>query len=69
MTKAQKMRTFTKAYSNWRSIEDDRDLRRNKLTLAEYNMLTEILKSLSDISDKVEETISESVANWCRKRD
>ena len=42
-TKAQRVRTFANAYSDYYAIENMNDLRKNRLTLAEYHALTDCL--------------------------
>ena len=64
MTKSQKIKIFVKAYDKYRIIEDDADLRKNKLSLSDYYEVGECLKSLSRIDDKVFHTIMSCVANW-----
>lgn len=64
MTKSQKIKIFVKAYDKYRIIEDDADLRKNKLSLSDYYEVGECLKSLSRIDDKVFHTIMSGVAKW-----
>lgn len=64
-TKAQRVRTFANAYSDYYAIENMNDLRKNRLTLAEYHALTDILKELSSITDgKIVYTFMDRVAMW-----
>lgn len=67
MNKSKKIKTFTAAYSKYIDIQDDRDLRKNHITLCEYHVIFDILKELSDITEKKAETISEGVANWFKR--
>lgn len=64
MTKSQKIKIFVKAYDKYRIIEDDADLRKNKLTVPEYRVVAEGLKFLSTIDDKVFITFMSGVAKW-----
>ena len=66
-TNVKKMKVMTKAYEAWRTIENDVDLRKNKLTLNEYQVLTDVLKKLSTMESDGEYTLLAGVANWCKK--
>ena len=61
------MNTFVKAYDKWRMIEDENDLKKNRLTLTEYHAVADILKALSGIDDSRYETFMAGVANWFEK--
>jgi len=64
-TKAQRMRIFANAYSDYYTIENMNDLRNNRLTLAEYHALFDVLKELSTITDgKIVYTFMDGVAIW-----
>lgn len=65
MTKAMR---FATAYSNYRDIEDMNDLKKNKLTLADYNAVYDILVSMSDCKTDGE-TIMTGVAEWFKRND
>lgn len=55
-----------KAYNAIRSIDNINDLKRNKLTLAEYN---DLCSAFNDLVERQEaETISERVAKWYKKQ-
>ena len=68
-TLTEKIRIFTKAYRDYKTIQDDEDLRKNQLTLHEYHILQNVLSDLSAIKDKVVYCISEKVAKWCERHD
>ena len=64
-TKAQRMRIFANAYSDYYAIENMNDLQNNRLTLAEYHVLSDVLKELSTITDgKIVYTFMDRVAMW-----
>lgn len=58
---------FKKAYKAWQKIDTAADLKKNKLTLAEYHILTDILRELSKLNGKTAYTFSDGVANWLKK--
>lgn len=66
MTKMTKIQRFATAYSNYREIEDMNDLKKNKLTLAEYNAVYDVLASMSDCKTDGE-TIMADVAEWFKR--
>lgn len=66
-TLAQQTKVFTKAYNAFMAIENDNDLRRNNLTVAEYRMLYDVLVSLCKIQGVYSLCLSKNVAMWCRK--
>ena len=63
------MHIFVKAYHNFSNIGDNNDLCREHLTLAEYRIVEEGLKRLSNIDDAKFTTFNDDVANWFRKND
>ena len=64
---AKKMKAMTKAYKAWQTIDNNADLRKNKLTLTEYHVLTDILRKLSTMESNGIYTFWSGVAEWCRK--
>ena len=66
-TKAKRMRTFATAYDKYFKIEDEKDLAKNKLTLAEFDNVFDGLKALSKIDDSVFDTIFAGVADWFKR--
>lgn len=58
---------FKKAYKAWQKIDTAADLKKNKLTLAEYHTLTDVLRELSKLNGKIAYTYSDGVANWLKK--
>ena len=64
---AKKMKSMTKAYKAWQKIDNNADLRKNKLTLTEYHVLTDILRKLSTMESNGIYTLWSGVAEWCRK--
>lgn len=67
MTRAGKIKIFTKAYCKYRDLYDIKDLKREKLTLTEYHLVGDILKSLSGINDMETTTFVEAAANWFKR--
>lgn len=67
MKKAEKMHVFVKAYNRYRAIESAADLRKEKLTLSDYAIVGECLRTLSEIKDKTCLTIFTSVAEWFKR--
>lgn len=60
---------FTKAYNDYFAILDEKDLKRNRLTFAEYTEVKHILMKLSKIVDKKKtETIMSGVSEWFKRR-
>lgn len=62
--KVKRINTFVKAYDKYRVIDDENDLKKNRLTLTEYHAVADILKALSGIDDSRCETFMAGVANW-----
>ena len=62
-----KMHIFVNAYEKWRTIENDRDLKKQNLTLFDYGIVSDCLKRLSNINGERYLTICSSVANWFSK--
>ena len=67
MRRTDKMHTFVKAYDKYRIIENDADLRKEKLTLCDYAIVGECLRTLSEIKGNAYLTICTSVANWFKR--
>lgn len=63
MTKMQK---FAGVYSKFKEIEDNRDLAKQKLRLADYYTLFDVLKTMSDCKTPGI-TFNTSVAEWCKR--
>lgn len=57
-----KLKTVIKKYFY---IEYEKDLKRNKLTLCDHEMLYYVLKDLS--AGKSSQCISQRVAEWCKR--
>ena len=59
---------FTQAYSDYYEIENMSDLKRNQLTLAEYDTVFDGLKILSNLkADSLFVTFMDGVANWFKR--
>lgn len=67
MTKAKRINIFSTAYHKFYDIKDEKDLQKAKLTLADYDVVFNILKDLSGIDENTSETISQSVADWFQR--
>ena len=67
MTLTEKINIYTTAYDRYKNIEDMKDLKREKLTLAEYDTVYDVLKVLSRIDDSKTSTYIEAVANWFKR--
>lgn len=67
MKRVDKMHTFVKAYDKYRVIENDADLRKEKLTMLDYAIVGECLQSLSEIKGNAYLTICTSVAEWFKR--
>lgn len=61
-----KMKRFATAYGNFKDILDDNDLKRNSLTLSDYNNVYYILATMSDCKT-TSETCIKSVADWFKR--
>lgn len=66
MGKHNKIKIFTTAYSRFMNIEDDKNLRREKLTLNEYHDVFDLLKEMSDMKTTAV-TFQSGVANWFKR--
>lgn len=64
MTKAKRINTFAKAYHALKEIDNDKALRKAKLTLVDYQIVYDIMSTLSGITDCTTETINKAVADW-----
>lgn len=62
--KTKRIHVFVRAYDKYRVIEDDRDLLKEHLTLADYRVIHDCLQFLSDMEDKIYRTISKGAADW-----
>jgi hypothetical protein len=63
--KTEKIRIYASAYKKLMVIEDEGDLRKNKLSLTDYYVLYELMEKLSHFDDcKIVYTINSNVANW-----
>ena len=60
------MAKLSKAIEAYKSISNAADLKREKLSLSDYNDLRYTLQSIIDIGQAT--TILASVANWCKRR-
>lgn len=68
ITKAQAIRIFATAYSKFTDISDDRDLKRNNLTLSDYHTVYDILKLLSGCrKGEQAKTFCPAPARWFEK--
>lgn len=67
MKRVDKIHIFIKAYDKYRVIENDADLRKEKLTMLDYAIVGECLQSLSEIKGKTYLTICTSVAEWFKR--
>ena len=65
-TYINKIKLFTKVYNKFKSIENEKDLKKNKLTLADYDILFDVLQELNKC-DSVW-CLSENLADWCKKQ-
>lgn len=59
---------FTAAYKSYMDIEDERDLKKNKLTLAGHFEVFDHLKKLSGLNGETTTTICAGVADWFRRK-
>lgn len=57
---------FATAYKKYKDIEDMNDLRKEKLTLDEYDTVFDLLKQMSDLKSKGY-TFKTGVAEWFRR--
>ena len=60
-------KTQKRIYDKFRSIDTADDLRRNHLTLHDYNDLCAVLNAVFNGESGSAYTINSSVAIWCRK--
>lgn len=68
MTKQQKERILSNAFSEFKSIDDERNLKRNKLLLNDYYTVRDILDKISKVDGNTSvHTLSESVAEWFKR--
>jgi len=66
MTKAQKIRIISRAYTDLRDIENDADLKKQELTLAEYHAAREVFNQVSRPDTKTE-TVLSGVAEYFKR--
>lgn len=65
----KRVKILNKVYTEFQSIENGKDLKKNKLTLADYDVLFEILKKISNFKEcSGVWCMQENVANWCKKQ-
>jgi hypothetical protein len=68
-TYINKIKLFTKVYNKFKSIENEKDLKKNKLALVDYEVLFEILKKISNFKEcSGVWCMQENVANWCKNQ-
>ena len=67
MSKAQKIRIFSTAYHKLKDITDMQELKHNRLTLAELDIVFDMMKDMSDISGKVTKTAIKGAAEWFQR--
>ena len=60
-------KTQQRIYDKFHSIDTAEDLRRNHLTLHDYNVLLSVLNAVFNGDTHSAYTINSSVAEWCRK--
>lgn len=58
---------FATAYKKYKDIEDMNDLRKEKLTLDEYDTVFDLLKQMSDLKSKGY-TFKTGVAEWFKRK-
>ena len=59
------MNKLATAYARWSAIDNINDLRKNKLTLAEYNTIWDMFMVLN--KNKKAECIQKACADWFKK--
>lgn len=62
----KRVKILNKAYTEFQSIENEKDLKKNGLTLNDYHILFDVLQELNKC-DSVW-CLSENVADWCKKQ-
>jgi len=62
----KRVKILNKAYTEFQSIENKKDLKKNGLTLSDYHKLFDVLQELNKC-DSVW-CLSENVADWCKKQ-
>ena len=67
MTRAKRMQIFASAYSNYMNIENDADLKKECLTLADYKIAFDVLRLLSGVNGSAIPVFSSGVAEWFRR--
>lgn len=61
------IKIYLKTQEKFCSIENTDDLRKNKLTLAEYHMLENVLNNMFSSPEKRTYCFNSSVAEWCKR--
>ena len=67
MSKAQRINIFASAYHKLKDITTMTELKQNKLTLAELDIVFDMMKDMSDISGKVTKTAIKGAAEWFQR--
>lgn len=62
----EKVKILNKAYTEFQSIKNEKDLKKNGLTLSDYCILFDVLQELNKC-DSVW-CLSKNVADWCKKQ-
>ena len=65
---SKKVKIFSSAYEKFKIITTSKELSKHRLTLADHEMLYDVLKELSDIKkDKKVYCLSKNVAEWLKR--
>lgn len=67
MTKSKKIKLFGNVKEKFEWLDSAEELRRNKLTSCDYEMLHTVLTKVFNSADGKTYCLSESVAKWCKK--
>lgn len=67
MTKAKRMQVFASAYSKYMNIENEADLKKEHLSLADYKVTFDVLRLLSGVNGSAVPVLSSGVAEWFRR--
>lgn len=67
MTRAKRMQVFASAYSKYMNIENDADLKKERLTLTDYKIAFDVLRLLSGVNGSAVPVLSSGVAEWFRR--
>ena len=68
MTKCEKAKIFSKALYNFEKIQNDTDLKRNRLQYTEYHIIHTILCELNGLEKSGTWTSLGKVAEWFKKQ-